>query len=168
MPVREQATLFWKVVQFDRTFDARSNNGLVVGILFDEATPGSVLAKEEFAQALRTADLVDPSGRPPRTVEVRPGPTLGPTLESNHVDFLYVTPLSRPDVQSVVRETRRLGILSCSGLPDFARMGLGIAFDAQEGRPRFLINLSGAEAEGADFRPALLKMAEIIRRAPGP
>lgn len=162
VPIEVQAALFSRIVQFDRNFEARSEDGLVVGILFQDEAPLSVRVKEEFSQALATVDLTDGEGRPPRVVEFQAGGELGPDYEAAGVDFLYVAPLRGVDLKTIVADTRRLGILTCSGVPEFAREGLAVGLDLQEGRPRILINLNGAKAEHADFRSGFLKLAQII------
>lgn len=168
VPIEVQAALFSRIVQFDRTFEARSQDGLVVGVLFQEDSPASVGAKEGFSQALVSGGFVDAQGRPPQIVELRLGEDLGSSLEAAAVDLLYVAPLRGVDLSSVSTESRRLGILTCSGVPEFAREGLAVGLDLQEGRPRILINLAGAAAEATDFRSALLKMAQIVGEDPRP
>jgi len=165
-PVDVQASLFSRIVQFDRSFDARSADGLVVAILFQENLPASVNTKDEFSKALQASGFLDAKGLPPRIVEVQPGEGLGPALESAGVDLLYMAPVRGIDLGEVSLETRRLGILSCSSVTDSAQQGLSVELDFRESRPRILVNLPAAEAESADFRPGLLKMAEIIWMSP--
>ena len=90
--LEDQATLFSRIVQFDRTFDARSVEGLVVAILFQEAFPASVSAGDGFSRALRASGFLDAKGPPPRIVEVRLEDDLGAALESAGVDLSYMAP----------------------------------------------------------------------------
>lgn len=164
IPVEVQASLLSRVVQFDRTFDSRSEDGLVVGILFEVDHPASVSVKEEFTQAFSASGFLDSSGRSARIVAIPDGEDLGSTLTSAGVDLLYVTPLGETELGRITAETRLRGVVSVSGVPSYSRAGIAVGFGNQDGRPRILINLPAAEAEGADFRPSFLKIADVIGR----
>ncbi len=166
VPMETQASLLYRIVQFDRAFEARSEGGLTVGILFQASYPVSVEAKEEFSTAVLAEDFRDAGGNPVDIVEVKAEQTVGRILDEAGVDLLHVAPVRGVDLRGLSAETRRQGILTLSGVPDYAREGLAVSLDVQGGRPRILINLDAAVAERSDFRPALLKMAQIIGGGP--
>jgi len=166
LPVEVQASLLTRIVRFDRTFEKRAEDGFVVGILFQEEFRVSAQARIALAQALEASDFRDPQGNPIQVVALEPGEDLEERLRAAAVDVLYLTPLRGVNPGALSGTTRLLGILSFSGVPEDVRAGVAVAFDVQDDRPQILINLAGAEAEGSQFRPALLQMAHIIREIP--
>lgn len=163
VPLDTQITLLARIIQFDRSFEARSDDGLVVGILFRPDLPGSVAVKDRIATMVRDGGILDAVGRKPIVVPVEMSSSLGATLHSTGIDVLYVAPLEGPDLAGLPAETRRLQILTCSGVPGYVSQGLAVGLGLDDGAPRILINTSAARAEGSDFRPGLLKMAQIVR-----
>lgn len=166
VPIEEQASLFASVVRFDRGMGARSEDGITVGVFYQPTHPPSVQAKDGFSQALETLGLQDPKGQAIRIVPIEMGPDLPSRLETAEIDLLYVTPIEGLDILSLSAATRRLGILSFSGIPEYAELGLAVALDTEGERHRILINLAAAEEERSNFRPGLLKMARIIQENP--
>lgn len=164
MPVsmNDQVSLFTRVVAFDRSFEARSADGLVVGVLFRSDQDSSVEAKDAFSIALTQAGFTDAQGRPPRIVTLENGPQLSGNLESQQVDLLYVTPIQGLDILSLTAYTRRLKILTLSGVPSYVANGLSVALEMDGDRHIILINIEAADAEQSTFPPGLLRMARIV------
>jgi hypothetical protein len=148
---------------FDRTFEARSADGLVVGVLFQAGHAPSMEARDAFALALRDLGFTDAKGLPPRIVTLETGPRLSTNLETQEVDLLYVTPILGLDILSLTSDTRRLNILTCSGVPGYVSAGISVASEMDGDRQRILINLEAAGAEQSTFRPGLLRMARIVQ-----
>lgn len=167
MPVHVQASVLSRVWSFDRAHAARAEDDLVIGIVYQGRNRASLLARDAFELALSEQLPEGPRGRA-RVValEIESPEGLARSLAEERVDILYLTPLRAVDVHRLAEATRQMGILSCTGVPDYVAQGISVGIGLQEGRPEILVNLEGARAEGADFRSQLLKVAHLVGGAP--
>ena len=77
-------------------------------------------------------------------------------------DVLYITPMRAVDLGSITKQTRAAARVTLTGVPEYVDAGIAVGVDLQGERPRILINLAAARAEGADFDSRLLKLAKIV------
>jgi len=164
--MEKQVSLLSRVVQFDRTFDARSENGLVVGVVFQAVYPPSVQEKDAFRSAVDRISFRDAQNRPVEIVEIDAGGNLGENLDNAEVDILYVSRLQDVDLRQLTEVTRARGILTFSSQARYVEQGLAVALEPSSSDQPILINLTAVDSEGSDFRPGLLKMANVIQRMP--
>ena len=68
------------------------------------------------------------------------------------------------DLAAITDWARKSRIVTLTGIPAFVDRGVSVGIDLQGGKPRILINLQAARAEGADFDSGLLKLARIVER----
>ncbi len=164
VPVDVQVPVLLKVLAFDRRIaDARGEN-LVVGVLYQSGFRLSSTAKDQVMQALSRAGSSGPANRPLSAVAVDADEKedLEKTLKSLGVKVLYVTPLRAFDLERLVAATRRGGTLTMTGVPEYVQAGLSVGLDLRQDRPRILVNLRAARAEGADLAAPLLGLATVV------
>ena len=163
VPVDLQVRLLYKIVSFDRNLGARTaGDPLVFAILYQKGFRASSTTRLQVDDAARGES--HGLNRPVRwvTIELEETPDLGSALRSNAVDILYVTPLRGTDIRRIVEATRANQVTSFAGVPSYLERGLAVAVGLERGRPRILINLTAARAEGADFSSQLLQMATVV------
>jgi hypothetical protein len=66
------------------------------------------------------------------------------------------------DMATITARTRRSSTITLTGVPAFVDAGLTVGTDLQGDKPRLLVNLAAATAEGAQFESRLLKLAKIV------
>jgi hypothetical protein len=162
--MEKHASLLVRVAQFDRAFDAKSQDGLVIGVLFQGTNPASVQEKDEFSAAMSAIEFRDAQDRPVDIVEIQADRALGSSLDAAGVDVLYVAQLLDVDLRWLTDSTRSRGILTFTSQTGYVEQGLAVALEPGHPEPRILINLTAVDSEGSDFRPGLLKMAKVIQR----
>ncbi len=164
VPVDAQVPVLLKVLAFDRRIaDARGEN-LVVGVLYQSGFRLSSTVKDWVMDALSRAGSSGPADRPLNVVAIDADrkENLEEGLTRLGVKVLYVTPLRAFDLPSLVAATRRSRTLTLTGVPDYVEAGLSIGLDLKQDRPRILVNLHAARAEGADLAAPLLGLATLV------
>lgn len=165
VPVEMQFELLTKILIFDRSLKKRAGQEIVIGLAYQSLYRESLSVKDEFlGMAEKVPDLrID--GLPVRfvAIELKSGARLEDLLAANKIGVLYVAPLRAYDVEAIAEATHALKIMSLTGVPEYARKGLAVGFDSVGGRPKILINLGGAKAEGCDFSSQLLNLATVIQ-----
>ena len=158
VPVDVQVPLFHKVMTFDRRHDA--GKPLVFAIVFQSGNRASASAKE---RVLRALEALAPAAQPIRAVAVDlDREPLADALARHRPAVLYVTPLRAFAIEDVATASRAARVTSFTGVPRFVLLGLAVGVRLQGDRPRLMINLQAARAEGADFSAELLKLAHVI------
>lgn len=170
VPVDVQVPVLLKVLTFERHIaDARGEN-LVMGVLFQSGYRSSSTAKDQVVDALSRAGSTGPANRKLNVVAIDADQkeNLGEVLTRLGVKVLYVTPLRAFDLPSLVAATRRSRTLTLTGVPEYVEGGLSIGLDLRQDRPRILVNLQAARAEGAVLAAPLLGLATVVggREAP--
>ena len=162
-PVETQVTLLTRILQFDRGFDARAGEEIVVVVLYQSRFRASLNAHDEVVRLLEAHGAI--GGKPIRVVshEVCPGTPPGPALEALGATVAYVTPLRATGVASILSATRELRILTSTGVPEYVDDGISVVAAPRSERAEILINLDSSVAEGARFSSELLKLSRVIQ-----
>jgi hypothetical protein len=163
VPVEVQVPLLLKILSFDRTLAARSEDSLVVGVVFQSRYRMSAGISDEVCRALAAAGSNPTATRALRVVTIdldEPG-SLGAALLRDGVQVLYVTPLRAVAMSVVAAATREHQVISLTGVVQYVEEGLAVAVDANGERPQIVINLAASRAEGAAFAGQLLKLARL-------
>lgn len=164
VPVDVQVPILLKVLSFDRRIADARGEKLVVGVLYQSGFRDSSAVKDRVLDALSRAGSNGPANRPLVVVSVDGDGKEGvdKSLTRLGVKVLYVTPLRAFDLSSLVSASRRSGILTLTGVPEYVASGLSVGVDLRQDRPRILVNLGAARAEGADLAAPLLGLASLV------
>lgn len=164
VPVDVQVPVLLKVLAFDRRIADARGEKLVVGVLYQSGFRLSSTVKDRVMDALSRAGSSGPANRPLNVVAVDADgkENLEKALTSLGVKVLYVTPLRAFDLPSLVAATRRSRTLTMTGVPEYVEAGLSVGLDLRQDRPRILVNLRAARAEGADLAAPLLVLATAV------
>jgi hypothetical protein len=165
VPLRVQYPILLKALTFDRALKTRCGGDIVLGILYQGAFRKSLNVKDELLDAIRELSPQSVEGLPLHVVPIEygPGADLDEELSRNGVNTLYVAPLRAVDIGDVAAATRRKGVLSLTGVPEYVEDGLSIGVWIRGDRPALIINVPASRAEGAQLDSRLLDLARTIR-----
>ena len=139
-----------------------------VGVVFDPSRPLSVdggaavvrLLEEEARKRTFLKRRVVVVGVPLPAGEERLTRILGAGFAA-----VYLTPsLTAKDVQRIVHATRKLKVITMTGVGRYIWSGVTLGVVLRKGRPRILLNYPASLQEGANFSAQLLQLAEVIGR----
>lgn len=164
VPVDVQIPVLLKVLAFDRRIADARGEDLVVGVLYQSGFRLSSTVKDRVMEALSNAGSSGPANRTLKVVAVDADgeDNLEKALTRLGVRVLYVTPLRAFDLAGLASATRRGRTLTMTGVPEYVEAGLSVGLDLRQDRPRILVNLRAARAEGADLAAPLLGLATVV------
>ncbi|HVE65273.1 MAG TPA: YfiR/HmsC family protein [Thermoanaerobaculia bacterium] len=169
VPSPMQASLFAKILTFDRNLKARAGNDIRIGVLYQKKVRASLEAYEEFLQAM----CGDRSQRIERLalncvgIEWTNAADLDNAVARRGIRFLYVAPLRTVAVEEIVEISRARKITTLTGVPEYVEKGIALGLTLRAERPLILVDLGGSRAEGANFNSQLLKLAKVVGPQPG-
>lgn len=162
VPIQAQASLLFRIAEFDRNLVAGVGHEIVIGILYQPRFRESSNARHELASILHGRATI--AGVPVRyvAVELSEVPGLRDVLLRDSVDVLYITPLRAQPVREITAVTRDIAVVTWTGVPEYVSRGVAVGIGDLGGRPRILVNSNAARLEGAAFSSELLKLATIV------
>jgi hypothetical protein len=154
VPVSVQLNLYQKIWKLDRNLSARPE--LVLAVLYQDTYAASSEAREAVrvwaeANGVRCVFVALTQ----KTAEA--------SLQAVIADVFYVTPMRGADIEQIARIARARQIHTMAGLTEYVLIGLSVGIGVRNDRPRIMINLDAAKAEGAAYQAPLLQMAEIVK-----
>jgi hypothetical protein len=167
MPLRPdlQIPLILKILTYDRHLESKAGQQLVVGIVYAPTDPASVAAANEVGDVLfRFQDKT--VKRLPiryRLVEYTTPEALERTVDRWGISVFWVAPGSARNLAAISAVSRRKGVTTTTGVPDFVRRGLAVGLDLGDARPQILIHLEAAREEGCEFDASLLRIAIPVK-----
>jgi hypothetical protein len=164
MPAVTQFPLFAKILSYDRQLTRRANGEIVVGILYQSRFRPSLNAGEMVLSAIQHGSVRTISGIPVRAVlvDISGGEEVAEAIASSGANVLYVTPLRTVDVGDIHTVTKRMHLVSMTGVPEYVGEGIALGIDLRDDQPLILINIRAAMEEGADLSSQVLKVAKIL------
>ena len=161
-PVALQAALFTKVLTFDRTIlAAPRSTPLVIAIVYQSGNRVSRVAHDEAVAALADATCGE---RPVATVSIDlDQDDLDARLAETRPHAMYIAPLRGVNIQAIASHARVARVRSFTGVPAYMEKGVAVGVRIRGERPRLVVNLAAARAEGADYSAGLLQLVEVVR-----
>lgn len=154
VPVSVQLNLYQKIWKLDRNLGTRPE--LVLAVLYQETYAASSDAREAVVIWAEKSGV--------RCVFVAlDQKTAEAALHGVVADVFYVTPMRGADIEQIARIARARQIRTMAGLTEYVLIGLSVGIGVRNDRPRIMINLDAAKAEGAAYQAQLLQMAEIVK-----
>lgn len=163
VPVQIQLPLFLKLMAYDRNLD-RVGEEIVVGLVYQEAARESRSVKDNFLSVVDESPGWQLDDIPIRMVTIDIENTdLAQAITEYKIDALYIAPVSRKQLSTVLTVCSTCKIITLTGVPDYINAGLAVGIGLRsDDRPEIIINLTSAKAAGADFSSQLLQLAKIV------
>ncbi len=157
-----QAKFLMKSLMFDRQFKPRGPKGLIVVILSQNHFRQSLLAAEEFRDALVAVPDAPGGAIQVRLIDLEAEGPVAEIVKRYKPDILYVPPLRAVSLDDITATCRAEKVRSFSAVPEYVRGGVSLGLDTKGTRPVILVNLPAARAEGADYESRFLQLAVTI------
>ena len=164
VPVDIQIPLFMKILTYDRNLKKRVGDEIVMGVVYQEKFRKSLNVKTQLEKYLanKKEDKIDDVPFRYVLIDLSSLSMFKATLAKEKVDIVYIAPLRAVAVEALAADCRALGITSLTGVPAYCELGIAISIGTKGKSPQIIINLPGAQSEGADFSSQLLKLAKVI------
>ncbi len=158
-----QALLLLKTLSQDKNLKSRVGERVVVVLVSPTENPGGSCGAVLSALHARAKEMtvgglkVQIIHAPFQTAE-----SFGAGLEKLGAAAIYVCAGLEAHLSAIRAETRRLSVLSVSGVESQVRSGLSVGFVLREGKAVLLLNLPALREEKVFLDPTLLRVAEVI------
>jgi len=84
-------------------------------------------------------------------------------VEKRGAAMVYLTPGLHDDVGAIGRALEQHDVLTISAASGDVPRGAVLGFELVSAKPKLLVNLPQAKLQNVSFKPALLKLARVIR-----
>jgi hypothetical protein len=157
-----QWSFYEKILQFDRGFEARVHDGIVIAALYQERFRPSLRARDEIMGLAQQSDLGfgghDVTLVP---IDVTSLEEVERQLIEHGADILYFPPLRAAPLRELARLAVEHRLVTITGVADYLDSGIGIGLTLRVGRPVILVNLESCRAQGVQLSAELLQIAAV-------
>lgn len=160
-----EATLFFKVLTYDRNLKKRSGSKLVVGVVYSEASEASKKVRDEMVTAFQTVGKkVTVQGMAPRVVAVAfDEAKLTSSLRDAGVTAIYVAPGLEASLATIVIASKDRKAPTLTRKQKQVEAGLAIGVVAKNGKPKIVVNVTAAKALEMDLDPKIIGIASVVK-----
>jgi len=166
LSVDQQVVALLRILTFDRNFQHKIRNELVIGIVYAPAEPASLRARDEVVRTL-THELARMTIKqlPIRHVAIAYGgvSALEAAVRAHKVNVLYVTPGHQDNLDGILKISQTYGISSMTGVPEYVRRGVAVGMGKKQDQPEIIVNLANSRSEGMDLHPSLLRISTVVK-----
>jgi hypothetical protein len=165
IPATQQSYLIIRILAYDRNVRDRSGGSQVnVVVVYKAGLSASEAVQGNVVGALQTAaGTANVGGLPVNVFAVPYDATLEGKVTAAHAAAVYICPGLESEVATIQAMTRKDRVLSFTDVEPNVKGGLSVGLVLRDGKPKILVNLSAAQAEGADLDSALLRVSEVIK-----
>jgi hypothetical protein len=166
VPVDVQLPLLLKVLSTDRNLMAHSEGEIVVGVIYQRNVRESSRIAEAVKDHIGSAPSHTIAGKGTRMkyIAIDDLADLDSRLARDSVDVCYISPLRAASLDSLLAVTRRLAIITCTGVPEYVERGVTVGVGVKGDHPQILVNMMAARAERVEFGSRVLKLARIYSK----
>lgn len=166
VPPDRQSLLILRAIAYDHNFKPKGGDPVNVLIIYHEGDQPSESMKTDMVGAFEeTAKSATVLGHPVRVTAVPFTGSAG--LEAKVADtqaaIIYLCTGLADAVKAVTAVTRARALLSATGVEAYLADGVAVAFISRTSKTTIVINLAASQAEGHEWDPLLLRLAEIRR-----
>ena len=157
-----QFPLFLKILVFDRNLKERVGDEIIIGIVYQGRFRKSRRARDEFVDVMKESPVKKVEDIPVRQVSIDVSKSdWESVILNNKIDILYIAPVRALEMKKITDLSRAIKIVTLTGVADYVESGLAVGIGTKGNKPRIIINLPAAKAEGADFSSRLLCLATV-------
>lgn len=161
LPVPAQYRLILKILTYDKNI--KNKQEIVLGILYHEGYSPSVKVRDELKQVMDDLAPKKISGIPISYVplELHGQGSLSQAIKQKNIYLLYITPMTRGELNTVLKICAENKIPTITGIEAFVGLGVAVGFNRTGQKQNILINPQAVKDQGFDLSARLLRLAKI-------
>lgn len=165
VPIVQQYSIFMKILSCDRMIAERSNGQLVVAIVYQSQYKQSLDTHDEFISIISKNPVSSLDSIPIKyvSIDLNQDTDLVSAFRQADVRVAYIAPLRAYKIENIAFACRQMAVTSLTGVTSYVEAGLAVGISNKGGKPRIIVNLPSAKAEGANFNSQMLKLAKVIK-----
>jgi hypothetical protein len=166
LDAERQVLLLMKILTYDRQFEKKSGDAVVVGIIYMGSIPESHTALESVAQSFLKSKgkVVKKLPLKYEVIEFTTVAEVEKAIKAKKVNVLYITPGLEKQLPDLIKLAQTNQLTSTTGVTAYVDKGIAVGVGFERNKPQIVINLPASKSEGSEFDASLLQIAEIKGR----
>lgn len=150
---------------YDKSLSSRYASGLRIGLVSKSGNPASKTRSNEVAESLAQLGHATIQGLhfEPIPVEFTNTEALQQAVTQYRLNVVYLMPDLGSSLASILDVAKRNKLLTITGEGPYMRAGAILGVTVRGDKPKVIVNLAAAQAQGADFDFRLLRLAEVLQ-----
>ncbi|MBW2699605.1 MAG: YfiR family protein [Deltaproteobacteria bacterium] len=163
LPAKTRVTVLLTTLSYDLNIKSRGD-ALRIGVVGKADDSNSVKHAKEALAAFEVASSkrVKGMGIVALDLSSKNESDLAGAIKSKSINILYLSSHLGPLEKAAIKLARDMKILTLSGQEDTIKAGAAIGAVMEQGKPKILVNLKAAEAQGAKLDARLLRLVRIV------
>jgi hypothetical protein len=165
LPVKVRMAILFKTLTYDLNLKSRCPEGLRIGVVGRIGNETSMsIAKETIAEIKANAGKkVKGLGISVEPVTVAGMDGIKKAVDEKKVNMLYLTPGMTNLLDPIIKYAGQKKIVLLTGEGDQVRKGVAVGAVLRDKKPKILVHLKSAGAQGAKFDARLLRLIEVVK-----
>jgi YfiR/HmsC-like len=163
VPVRLQAALLARAVEYDRAFAARAHARVLVFIVVRPGHSDSERVGEQIRLELGVLPQIGGLPHVEEVVHYTSARELAERIVKQAPAIAYLSAGLGDEMAQIAEALAGVSILSVGVSASYVPKRAVLGFDAASGRPQLVVHLGQARRQMVAFRPEFLKLARVIQ-----
>jgi TonB family protein len=168
LPAKVRINLLLTSLTYDHNLQNRCPDGLRIGVVALAGNSSSLAEANETYSAIQAVagKKIKGLGFHVDKVTVSSVQDLKSSVASKKLNTLYIASGFTDLLGPVVEMARKNKIVLIAGEPEYVPGGVAIGAVKRDQKPKLLVHVESAVAQGANFDARLLRLAEVVQPAP--
>lgn len=165
LPVKVRVAILFKTLTYDLNLKSRCPGGLRIGVVGRIGNETSLsIAKETIAEIKANAGKkVKGLGISVEPVMVAAMDGIKKAVDEKEINMLYLTPGLTNLLDPIIKYAGQNKIVLLTGEGDQVKKGVAVGAVLRDKKPKILVHLKSAGAQGAKFDARLLRLIEVVK-----
>jgi hypothetical protein len=165
LPSKERVTILLTVLSYDTNIDRFKGQGLRIGVVGKADSPTSVQDAREMLEQLRgvSSKTVKSHSIQGFPVNLTSAAELTKTVGDLNLNVVYLCSGLGALRDPLMAAAAERGLLVMAGETEAVKAGAAIGAVAQDSKPKILVNLKAATAQGARLDARILRLAMVVQ-----
>ncbi len=162
VPLDTQYILLLKIITFDKEFQNKFNEKVVIGIIYQNNFKTSANQKNELVEIIKEKNFFVKGKKVEYQLMNIFSGNIYESIVGSEAKIIFILPLKGIDIKDITDITQKEKILSFTGVSEYIKNGIAVCINIKDGKPSIVINLGTSKQEGAEFNSQLLSISEVI------
>lgn len=165
LPVKVRVAILFKTLTYDLNLKTRCPRGLRIGVVGRIGNESSMsIAKETITEIkANSGKKVKGLGISVEPVMIAGMEGIKKAVDEKEINLLYLSPGMTNLLDPIIKFAGQNKIVLLSGESEHIQKGVAVGAILRDKKPKILVHLKSAKAQGAKFDARLLRLIEVIK-----
>jgi hypothetical protein len=165
LPVKVRVAILFKTLTYDLNLKTRCPGGLNIGVVGRLGNESSLSIAKETIEEIKAN-----SGKKVKGLGISVEPVLvagmdgiKKAVEEKDINMLYLSPGLSNLLEPIIQFAKQKKIVLLTGESEQVQAGVAVGAILRDKKPKILVHLKSADAQGAKFDARLLRLIEVVK-----